>query len=101
MNLNNLSDKERLRICRIYYLAGFLFLPFLWIVNFVWFFRQVFMRKAYPEQAEMKQYLIRSAIGSMVWFVIIVSWNIIFQIHRIEWEAVGDYLTFVIPRGKA
>lgn len=37
----------------------------------------------------------------MVWLVIIVSWNIIFQIHRIEWEAVGDYLTFVVPRGKA
>ncbi len=55
MNLNKLSDKERLRICRIYYLAGFLFLPFLWVVNYIWFFRQVFMRKSYPEQAEMKR----------------------------------------------
>lgn len=101
MNIDNIDDKERLRICRIYYLAGFAFLPFLWIVNFFWFFKQVFMRKPYPEQAQMKKYLVHSGIGSIVWLCLIVAWNIVFHIHRVEWDAIGDQLTFVIPRGKA
>ncbi|CDI98705.1 presenilin enhancer 2 [Echinococcus multilocularis] len=33
---------DRLRICKIYFFAGIAFLPFLWLVNVVWFFRDAF-----------------------------------------------------------
>lgn len=76
MNLKKTPDQEKLRICRIYYLglcsfklslniffiksknfilAGFAFLPFLWLVNFVWFFQQAFTRKPFPEQNQIKK----------------------------------------------
>lgn len=34
--------------------GGFAFLPFLWLVNVVWFYREAFMRPAYPEQLKIK-----------------------------------------------
>ncbi len=55
VNLNKLSDKDKLDLCRKYYLAGFFFLPFMWIVNFVWFFSNAFKRNAFAEQAQMKK----------------------------------------------
>jgi len=43
--------------------------------------------------------VIRSAIGAVVWLVIICTWNIIFQLLRTRMGPTGDYLTFVLPRG--
>ncbi len=55
VNLKKLSDKDKLDLCRKYYLAGFFFLPFMWIVNFVWFFSNAFKRNSFAEQAQMKK----------------------------------------------
>jgi presenilin enhancer 2 len=43
MNLKKATSKERLEICRKYYIAGFFCLPFMWIVNFCWFFKYTFI----------------------------------------------------------
>ncbi|CAF1122920.1 unnamed protein product, partial [Brachionus calyciflorus] len=98
MNLKKVSDKEKLDICRKYYLGGFAFLPFLWLVNFVWFYKHAFKRSEFPEQAQMKKYLVHSGIGCLIWMVILVIWNIVFQVNRVSWDAVGDHLTFILPR---
>ena len=55
VNLKKLSDKDKLDLCRKYYLAGFFFLPFMWIVNFFWFFSNAFKRSSFAEQAQMKK----------------------------------------------
>jgi hypothetical protein len=55
MNLNKISDKDKLELCKKYYIAGFFFLPFVWIVNFFWFFGHAFKRPVFPEQAEMRK----------------------------------------------
>lgn len=34
--------------------GGFAFLPFLWLVNVVWFFREAFVKPAYTEQLQIK-----------------------------------------------
>lgn len=34
--------------------GGFAFLPFLWLVNVVWFFREAFLKPAYTEQLQIK-----------------------------------------------
>uniref|UniRef100_A0A672GLE2 Gamma-secretase subunit PEN-2 n=1 Tax=Salarias fasciatus TaxID=181472 RepID=A0A672GLE2_SALFA len=54
MNLERLPNEEKLSLCRKYYLGGFAFLPFLWLVNVVWFFREAFMKPAYTEQLQIK-----------------------------------------------
>uniref|UniRef100_A0A669EE53 Gamma-secretase subunit PEN-2 n=2 Tax=Oreochromis TaxID=8139 RepID=A0A669EE53_ORENI len=54
MNLERLPNEEKLSLCRKYYLGGFAFLPFLWLVNVVWFFREAFLKPSYTEQLQIK-----------------------------------------------
>lgn len=45
------------------------------------------------------QDVIRSAIGTVVWLAIMISWNVTFQMLRTNMGAAGDALTFILPRG--
>lgn len=99
MNLERLPNEEKLSLCRKYYLGGFAFLPFLWLVNVVWFFREAFVKPAYTEQLQIKTYVKRSAFGLLLWVAVLTTWITIFQHFRAEWGEVGDYLSFTIPLG--
>ncbi|XP_008540556.1 gamma-secretase subunit PEN-2 [Equus asinus] len=99
MNLERVSNEEKLNLCRKYYLGGFAFLPFLWLVNIFWFFREAFLVPAYTEQSQIKGYVWRSAVGFLFWVIILTTWITIFQIYRPRWGALGDYLSFTIPLG--
>lgn len=99
MNLERLPNEEKLSLCRKYYLGGFAFLPFLWLVNVVWFFREAFVKPAYTEQLQIKTYVKRSALGVLLWVTVLTTWITIFQHFRAEWGEVGDYLSFTIPLG--
>ncbi|KAG1951978.1 gamma-secretase subunit PEN-2 [Pimephales promelas] len=54
MNLERIPNEEKLQLCRRYYLGGFAFLPFLWLVNVMWFFKEAFLKPAYTEQPQLK-----------------------------------------------
>ncbi|XP_068934767.1 gamma-secretase subunit PEN-2 isoform X1 [Petaurus breviceps papuanus] len=99
MNLERVSNEEKLNLCRKYYLGGFALLPFLWLVNVLWFFREAFLAPAYEEQGQIKGYVWRSALGLVFWLVALTSWITVFQINRARWGALGDYLSFTIPLG--
>uniref|UniRef100_A0A665W4U6 Gamma-secretase subunit PEN-2 n=1 Tax=Echeneis naucrates TaxID=173247 RepID=A0A665W4U6_ECHNA len=110
MNLERLPNEEKLSLCRKYYLVilvlmplifsgGFAFLPFLWLVNVVWFFKEAFLKPAYTEQLLIKTYVKRSALGLLLWVAVLTTWNIIFQHFRAQWGEVGDNLSFTIPLG--
>ncbi|GFR87949.1 gamma-secretase subunit PEN-2 [Elysia marginata] len=101
MDLRRVKNAEKLVMCRRYYLAGFFALPFLWIVNSVWFFQEAFRKPQYTEQAEIKTYVIRSFIGSVIWLAIVIVWVTIFQLKRVDWGSTGDALLFSIPHGSA
>ncbi|XP_049839877.1 gamma-secretase subunit pen-2 isoform X1 [Schistocerca gregaria] len=79
--------------------TGFAFLPFLWCINAIWFFPEAFKRPEYEEQKPIKKYVILSAIGAIIWTIILVSWIVMFQTHRAEWGATADYMSFIIPTG--
>ncbi|XP_045388264.1 gamma-secretase subunit PEN-2 isoform X1 [Lemur catta] len=79
--------------------GGFAFLPFLWLVNIFWFFREAFLVPAYTEQSQIKGYVWRSAVGFLFWVIVLTTWITIFQIYRPRWGALGDYLSFTIPLG--
>ncbi|CAF1234031.1 unnamed protein product [Adineta ricciae] len=99
VSLEKKSPEERLNICRKYYLGGFAFLPLLWLINAIWFYKQAFKVEPYPQQAQIRTYVIRSAIGTLAWLLIITIWNVLFQVFRTKMGPAGDYLTFVVPRG--
>ncbi|XP_060597310.1 gamma-secretase subunit PEN-2-like [Ruditapes philippinarum] len=100
MDLRRVKDEDKLQLCRKYYLGGFAMLPFLWFVNSVWFFKEAFFKPPYEQQKQIKTYVIRSIIGSLIWISVIVTWVTIFQLKRAEWGATADYMSFIIPRGE-
>jgi presenilin enhancer 2 len=55
VSLERLKGDRKLRLCKIYFGLGFLGLPVLWIVNFVWFFSEAYRKPTYPEQATIKK----------------------------------------------
>uniref|UniRef100_A0A1A9WJE2 Gamma-secretase subunit PEN-2 n=1 Tax=Glossina brevipalpis TaxID=37001 RepID=A0A1A9WJE2_9MUSC len=103
MNLSKVSNEKKLQLCKIYFRTGFVFLPFVWAVNFCWFFKEAFKTPiaSYPEQKQIKNYVIYSALGTIVWLLLLTVWIIIFQAKRAEWGALADYMSFIIPLGKA
>lgn len=54
MNLERVPNEEKLQLCRKYYLGGFALLPFLWLVNVTWFFKEAFFKPAYTEQPQIQ-----------------------------------------------
>uniref|UniRef100_A0A8C2IDU4 Gamma-secretase subunit PEN-2 n=4 Tax=Cyprinus carpio TaxID=7962 RepID=A0A8C2IDU4_CYPCA len=101
MNLERMPNEEKLSLCRRYYLGGFAFLPFLWLVNVLWFFKEAFLKPAYTEQPQIKSYIKKSALGLILWVAVLTTWITIFQHFRARWGEVGDYLSFTIPLGTA
>ncbi|XP_015749679.1 PREDICTED: gamma-secretase subunit PEN-2-like [Acropora digitifera] len=101
MDLKKVPDEEKVNLCRKYFLGGFALLPFLWFINVVWFFREAFIRPSFTEQSKIKSYVIKSAIGLLVWFAGLTTWILIFQTYRASWGEIGDRISFVIPLGVA
>jgi len=99
VSLAKKTPEERLNICRKYYLGGFACLPLLWFINAIWFYKQAFKVEPFPQQQEIRKYVIRSFLGTLVWIGIIITWTIVFQLLRTKMGPAGDYLTFVLPRG--
>jgi hypothetical protein len=72
VSLEKKTPEERLIICRKYYMgmkntkflslinlflfsiAGFAFLPLLWLINAIWFYKQAFKVEPYPQQAQIR-----------------------------------------------
>lgn len=99
MNLERVSNEDKLELCRKYYLGGFALLPFLWLVNVLWFFREAFVAPPYGQQPLIKRYVRRSALGLLLWALGLGAWVGAFQSQRGAWGALGERLAFTLPLG--
>jgi len=100
MNLSKQKNERKLFLAKRYFYAGFAFLPFVWAINAVWFYKEAFMTPPYAEQQDIKKYVIRSGLGAILWAAALIAWNIVFQTNRVAWGETGDDLSFVIPQGR-
>jgi len=99
MDLRRMNNEDKLDLCRKYWIGGFALLPFMWAVNAVWFFKEAFVRSAYDEQKQIRTYVIRSMVGTVIWLAAIIAWVTVFQLYRAEWGATADRMSFIIPKG--
>lgn len=83
-------------------------LPFVWVVNVIWFFPFAFLSKySPPDQSpadarlvhQLRKYVTMSAIGALIWIIAIASWNLYFQLNRttLDW---ADSITYILPVGR-
>ncbi len=101
MDISKLSSEEKLKICRKYTIIGCFCLPFVWLVNILWFFKDSFITKTTPPPPKMRTYLFVSMIGLVAWMVALVTWTSVYQTQRTGWGDFGIYVSFVLPAGKA
>lgn len=113
-----MNNADRLNLCRKYFFIGCFGLPFLWIVNSIWFGSYLLStnRRLKRENSDQNDeafvqtkkhlqdlfsYVLYSSIGGLVWIVVAIIWINIFQLKRAEWGEFGDSISFNIPRGIA
>ncbi|KAG2237202.1 hypothetical protein INT48_006606 [Thamnidium elegans] len=94
--LEKMSSEEHVSISKKMFYGGFAFLPFLWLVNFLYFFNT--SRQPNAPKA-LKKYIYMSLVGCLIWFIILTSWYGLFVNRRISWGQVADRITVVIPKG--
>ncbi|KAI7864956.1 putative gamma-secretase subunit pen-2 [Mucor mucedo] len=94
--LEKMSSEEHVNISKKMFYGGFAFLPLLWLVNFLYFFRT--SREATAPKA-LKKYIYLSLGGCMVWFVLLTTWYGLFVNRRSAWGQTADRITVVIPKG--
>ncbi|XP_075235777.1 presenilin enhancer, gamma-secretase subunit [Lycorma delicatula] len=99
MDLSRMKNDHKLYLCKWYFRAGFAILPFVWLVNAIWFFEEAFRKPPYEEQKDIKKYVTFSGIGATIWIIAIAVWVYTYQTHRAEWGEFGDSLSFIIPTG--
>ena len=70
MNLRRASPEEKINICRKYFLAGLPLLPWVWIVNVLWFWREATKPDHIPEVSDESGSIL--AISEVVIIVVVV-----------------------------
>ena len=95
-----MSSDEKLKICKKYFIIGCFALPFVWLINVLWFFKDAFITRSPPPPPKMRSYVFFSFIGLVVWLAVIVVWTSVFQTQRTDWGRTGVALSFFLPPGK-
>lgn len=110
MTRNSISVKDTSMVCLQFFstnwqlnlssfLGGFALLPFLWIVNTIWFFEEAFLSsRQYPEKTQIRKIVILSSIAGVISLLILSAWILYFQENRVtaDW---GDSLSLFAPEG--
>ena len=52
MNLERQPPEEKINVCRKYFLAGLPLLPWIWIINVLWFWKYAFKSGYIPQVRE-------------------------------------------------
>ncbi|CAJ0946417.1 unnamed protein product, partial [Mesorhabditis belari] len=97
MNTAKLSDSDKLDLSRKYFFIGLAFLPFVWLTNVVCFFRDAYCKPPSDARKKIRTYVTLSAIGCIVWLIIIAAWETFYQWFRSQGLLWTDQLAFTFP----
>ncbi|KAL2528120.1 putative gamma-secretase subunit PEN-2 [Forsythia ovata] len=75
-----LSHQDSVAYARRFFNFGFLCLPFLWAVNCFYFWPVLRHPNSHQSHPEIRRYVVGSAIGFLVFAVILSSWSLTFMI---------------------
>ncbi|PRP82057.1 hypothetical protein PROFUN_03747 [Planoprotostelium fungivorum] len=92
----HLSPDKQIDIAKKMYIGGFFFLPWLWLVNFL--FYKEYMNKPNTPPI-VKTYVYRSLAGFGIWTVVFFIWLSVYLVNHNSWGAGGDKIAVNIPKG--
>ena len=98
MNLDSVPSEEKLKTCKRYFIIGCFGLPFVWLINGIWFLREAFFVKS-EVTTRIRRYVLGSLLGALIWIALFVMWTSIYQTQRRNWGKSGIYISFVLPGG--
>lgn len=118
VKLEKLSSEEHISISKKMFYGGFAFLPFLWLVNFLYFYKTSQQPNAPKVLKQCKELCVKSSemwfvsnlysisidvyfslAGCVTWFIILTTWYSLFVSKRVAWGEGADRITVVIPKG--
>lgn len=75
-----LSHQDSVAYARRFFNFGFFFLPFLWAVNCFYFWPVLRHPNIHNSHPQLRRYVVGSAIGFLVFALILSSWSVTFMI---------------------
>jgi presenilin enhancer 2 len=78
------------------FIGGFLLLPFLWLMNYL-YLRKYIQRASCPP--EVKFYVRGSLVGFLVVTSLFAVWTLVFLLFREEMGPAGDSISLLVPKG--
>eukprot|EP00127_Corallochytrium_limacisporum_P004712 Clim_evm66s172 gene=Clim_evmTU66s172 len=93
-----MKEEVKLKWARVYWICGFFFLPWVWLVNVYWFYREAFFKPS-PNQAKFKFYVTFSLAGALVYLAGFITWIVIYQKNWASWGVTGEDISMNIPQG--
>lgn len=95
---SKLTNEQILNIAQKYFYLGFVFLPFVWIMNVLYLGEEV-KRRSNVLDERVRRYIYFSLIGSLVWGMALIVWTILYAVNYKSWTILGEMLAVVYPRG--
>ena len=95
-----MKPEEQAKIAKKYFITGCFFMPLMWLVGVVWFFKPAFITKEPPPDPTLKRWVLACGLGLIISTILFVCWNAIFQALRESFGVTGESLTAVFPKGK-
>ncbi|CAI2168857.1 11477_t:CDS:2 [Funneliformis geosporum] len=90
-NPSKTTPPEILSLCKKFFYIGFLFLPWLWVVNVIYMW-------PLTKRSDIDLYF--SMAGALFWFIALSTWYGIFVNQRIAWGEFSDKIIVIPLRGK-
>ncbi|KAI9204014.1 gamma-secretase aspartyl protease complex, presenilin enhancer-2 subunit [Polychytrium aggregatum] len=97
VKIDKMKDPEILKIARTYFFVGLAFLPWLWLINFLYIFPIIRKRPSLDRQ--IVRYVWMSLAGSIVWLVILLVWITLYLTQRNRYGTIADAIAINIPIG--
>ncbi|TPX72733.1 hypothetical protein SpCBS45565_g00033 [Spizellomyces sp. 'palustris'] len=80
-----------------YFIGGFLCLPWLWLVNFIYVYPETKRRKDLDKT--VRHLTLASLAGSVFFLCAIIVWLSVFLTQRTKWGTAGDRISMNVPLG--
>ncbi|KAL7720772.1 Two tm domain gamma-secretase aspartyl protease com [Entamoeba marina] len=93
-NPDTLNNKKAKRFCKILFIAGFVFMPALWI-TLIWFL----FKYVKPSTSYRNKYIIAASVMLLIELFALLIWNITYKYMWDSWGVVGDVLSVVNHKG--